>query len=125
LRIVAVPIVRASPRLDIARELHLPQGDHHQVWGAESPLSFVLAVQTRSRTTTELVSFKMALRKGKMMPITVDLYFSKHPKRHVWTGLATRVRRRKRRTAKLQTKTELQLQLDLFTPDVPTINGTT
>ena len=60
-----------------------------------------------------------------MMPITVDLYSFKHPKRHVWTGLGRRVRRRKRPTAKLQTKTELQLQLDLFTPDVPTMNGTT
>ena len=41
------------------------------------------------------------IKKGKMMPITGDLYSSKHPKRHVWTGLAKRVRRRrKRRTAK-------------------------
>lgn len=65
------------------------------------------------------------IKKRKMMPITVDLYSSKNPKRHVWTGLAKRVRRRRRGTAKLQTKTELQLQLDLFTPDVPTMNGTT
>jgi hypothetical protein len=57
------------------------------------------------------------------MPITVDLYSSKHPKRHVLTGLAKRVRRRL--TAKSPAKNELQLQLDRFNQNIPTPSGTT